>query len=227
MDLYVNQVGTTSRAVLALVQAEGIPLRIREVDLMRGEQRSPDFLALNPNGLVPVLDDDGFVLTEAAAILRYLAQKVGSALYPTDLRERARVDEMLSWFEANLYKDLGYQYVYPQIFPHHARASEATTRGTVEWGRDRTRAWLEVLDRHFLARGHAFLASDELTIADYFGLSILSLGDLVGWDLDPYPNVRVWRERVRADASWAKVDAAFDAFAGSLRGKPFVELAAC
>ena len=56
----------------------------------------PEFLALNPNGSVPVIIDDGFVLWESGAILRYLSEKTGSDLWPSDARERARVDQWLT-----------------------------------------------------------------------------------------------------------------------------------
>src|SRR4051812_17055316 len=124
MDLYVFRAATTSRAVLAFCDAANIDVTVKDVDLMKGEQHQPPFATLNPNGLVPVLVDDGFVLTEASAILRYLANKTRSPLYPDDLRARARVDELLAWFEANFYKDFGFQYVYPSVMPHHARGSD-------------------------------------------------------------------------------------------------------
>jgi len=57
----------------------------------------PEFLALNPNAQVPVLVDDGFVLWESNAIMRYLAEKTGSDLLPADRRERALVDQWLTW----------------------------------------------------------------------------------------------------------------------------------
>ena len=81
MDLYVNQAATTSRAVLAFCDAASIAVEVKDVDIMRGEQHQPAFAALNPNRLVPLLVDDDFVLTEAPAILRYLASKAESPLY--------------------------------------------------------------------------------------------------------------------------------------------------
>jgi glutathione S-transferase len=224
MKLYVNHAATTSRAVLALCKAEKIPVVIQEVDLMKGEHHQPPLCEINPNRMIPVLDDDGFILTEASAILRYLAGKTQSKLYPVEARARARVDELLAWFEANLYRDFGFNYVYPQLFPHHRRSSEEANRVTVEWGRDKTRAWLGVLDRHFLGAKRTWLVDDRLSIADYFGASILSLGELVQCTFDGYPNVRRWYDAVRADASWSEVNVAFEGFAASLRGGDFVGL---
>jgi len=125
MDLYVDPLGTTSRAVLALCRHDNIGLSVHIISLMKGEHHQPPLADLNPNRLVPVLVDGDFVLTESSAILRYLARIHGSSLYPAEPRRAARVDELMAWFESNFYKDFGYQYVYPQLLPHHRRPANA------------------------------------------------------------------------------------------------------
>jgi len=224
MDLYVNHAATTSRAVLAFCDAAGITVEVKDVDIMRGEQHQPAFAALNPNRLVPVLVDDDFVLTEASAILRYLAGKTGAALYPEDLRVRARIDELIAWFEANFQKDFGFQFVYPQFLPHHKRGSDEGTRRTIEWGRDKSRAWLSILDGHFLAGGRRYLVGDTLSIADLLGASILSLGELVGCSFERYPNVHTWYANVGRHPSFERANRTFKGFAASLASQDFVEL---
>jgi glutathione S-transferase len=215
MDLHVFRAATTSRAVLAFCDAANLDVTVKDVDIMQGEHHRFPFSTLNPNRMVPVLVDDGFVLTEASAILRYLANKTHSPLYPDDLRVRAHVDELLAWFEANFYRDFGFQYVYPQIMPHHRRGSDEGTTRTVEWGREQSKKWLAILDRHWLARG-PYLTGDALTIADFFGVSILSLGELVKFPLDEYPNVRRWYDAVTKHPSWMKINAAFAGFVSSV-----------
>jgi glutathione S-transferase len=226
MDLYIDPSATTSRAVLAWCAADNVPITIKPVALLKGEHRQSSFLALNPNGMVPVLVDGDFVLTEATAILTYLAAKTRSALYPTDLISRARVDELLGWFGTNLYKDFGYQYVYPQVIPTHRRATEDANRGTIEWGRAQSKRWLAVLDRHYVGDERNYLVGDRLTIADYYGMSILSLGELVGFSLAGYPNVRRWYRTIGSDPSWAAINTSFLAFVDMVRlsGQTFVEL---
>jgi len=224
VQLYVNQAATTSRAVLAFCRAARIPIRVEDIDIMRGEHHGAAFAALNPNRMVPVLVDDGFVLTEASAILRYLAAKSESPLYPKELRARARVDELIAWFEANFHRDFGHQYVYPQFLPHHARRSDEQTRSTVEWGRDKSRGWLAILDRHFLGGGKRYLVGDALSIADYFGASILSIGEIVGCTFEEYPNVRRWYACITTDPSWIEINGAFAGFVASLDRAGFVGL---
>lgn len=218
MRLYMNDVATTSRAVLAFVAHTDLDVECVSVDLQQGEHFGPAFTAVNPNRLIPVLVDDDFVLTESSAILKYLARKTDSALYPTNLRGQARVDEAMAWFEANLYKDLGFQFVYPALFPHHSRGSEQADAATVAFGRTRALERLAVLDAHTLGDGRAFLTGDRLTIADLHGASILSLGELVGLSLAELPNVEAWYRRVCALPCWHTTHAPFRGFVAAMQG---------
>lgn len=225
MRLYMNEAATTSRAVLAFMRHVDLTAELISIDLMSGEHHQAEFSNLNPNRLVPVLDDEGFVLTESGAILRYLADKTGSPLYPRALQQRARVDEMISWFEANFYKDFGFQLVYPQLFPHHSRGSHEANAATVAWGQAQARMRLEVLDQHTLGDGRRWLTGEELTIADLHGASILSLGELIGVDLTPFPRVQSWYGRVTEIESWQSVNGAFSAFVAQAGQGNFVGLA--
>jgi glutathione S-transferase len=226
MDLYLDPIATTSRAVLALCAAEKLDVTIRPVAVMKGEHRQAAFTALNPNCMVPVLVDDDLVLTEASAILYYLASKTGSALYPKERVARAKVDELIAWFGTNFYKDFGYQFVYPQVIPAHRRATEEANRVTIEWGRGQSKRWLAVLEQHYIGPERSHLVGDRLTIADYYGTSILSLGELIGVSLASYPNVRRWYRTITADASWTSINRDFLGFADMVRinGQSFVVL---
>ena len=93
MRLFISPYSFNARrAVLAALELAA-PVDLVTVDLAKGEQKSKDFLAMNPNGRVPVLDDAGFYLTESHAIMQYLADKTpGQTLYPAELRARADVN---------------------------------------------------------------------------------------------------------------------------------------
>ena len=224
MKLYYHPASTVSRMVMLFAAEEGIALDYEVVDLMSGAHHQPAYKAVNPNALVPVLDDDGFVLTESAAILRYLAGKAGSRAYPADLKARARVDEAIAWFYSNYYKDYAYGMVYPQLFPHHKRATDEAHAATIEWGRKQSLRWLDVLESHFLGHGNAYMCGDTITLADYVGIEMVTLGELVGCTLRDFPNVCAWIGRMKALPHWAEVHAAYEGFKASLAGKEFVAI---
>jgi glutathione S-transferase len=95
--------------------------------------------------MVPVLEDGSFRLTESAAILIYLAEKNGFPEYPQEVALRAKVNEVMFWASFNFYREWGYNLSYPQLFPHNKRPSEEGHKVAVEWGRDKSAFWLQVL----------------------------------------------------------------------------------
>src|SRR5688572_14863420 len=118
MKLYYHPASTTSRPLMLFAAENGIKMDMQVVDLFTGEHYQPPFAeGVNPNRQVPVLEDDGFRLTESATILKYLAVKTKSPLYPEGLKERARVNERIDWINTQLNRDLCYGLVYPQAFP--------------------------------------------------------------------------------------------------------------
>ena len=222
MKLYYHPASTTSRIVQLFATDQGIDLDYQVVDLLSGEHLKPEYAKINPNCLVPVLEDGDFRLTECSAILKYLADKVSSPAYPKDLKARARVHEMMDWFNSNMYKDFGYGVVYPQTFPHHKRPGDAVQSGTLEWGRQKTQAWLRILDRDLIGPDKAYLCGDRITLADYLGAEMVDMGRLIGCSFAAYPNIERWLGHMRALKSWPKVHEVFEGFAASLRGKSYV-----
>src|SRR3954465_14732630 len=98
MKLHYSPFSTNARKPRLAAAILGIDLTLVPIDLGKGEQRRPEFLALNPMGRVPVLEDGGFVLTESNAIMVYLAESTpGQALYPSGLKERTEVNRWLFW----------------------------------------------------------------------------------------------------------------------------------
>jgi glutathione S-transferase len=221
MKLYYHPVSTVSRPVVLFAMDSGIPLQLQVVDLMTGEHRTPAYASINPSMLVPVLEDGDFRLTESSAILKYLADKVGSAAYPKDLQKRARVNEMMDWLNTGFYRDFGYNLVYPQLFPHHKRRSDEAHSGTVEWGKQKAKFWFEVLDQRLLGSRSKYLCGDELTIADYLGAGMISLGELIHCDFSPYPNLARWYAAMKARPNWAKANEVFYGMVGSVKDMKF------
>lgn len=222
MKLYFHPASTTSRIVQMFAMDQGIDLDYQVVDLFTGEQLKPEYASINPNCLVPVLEDGDFRLTESSAIVKYLADKTDSPAYPKDLKQRARVNEMMDWFNSNIYKDFGYGVIYPQTFPHHKRSSEAVQAGTLEWGKQKTQSWLKILDEKLIGPDKKFLCGDSITLADYMGAEMIALGGVVGCNYAPYPNIQRWLGNMKALKHWPKVHEAIEGFAASLKDKPFV-----
>jgi len=219
MKLYTHPVSTACRPVMQFIADNNIPCDMEVVDILKGAHYEPAYSSKNPNRLVPMLEDGDFRLTESAAILRYLAEKTNSPAYPKDLKQRARVNEAMDWFNSNFYKDFGYGLVYPQLFPHHKRPDEKTHAGTIAWGQERSKAWLQVLNDHWLAGGKKYICGDQITIADYLGSAIMSIGELIHCDLKKYPNVQRWIDNVKKQPNYEKVNsAAFNGFRDSTKG---------
>src|SRR4029077_3099004 len=132
MKLYMHPVSMTSRPVRLFIADNKIDCEEGIVDLMTGAQQKEPLSSLNPNCPVPMLVDGDLKLTESSAILKYLADKIGSPGHPKDLKARAKGDEMMDWSNNNFYRDLGYGFCYPQLFPHHRRRSDEAQQATLE-----------------------------------------------------------------------------------------------
>ena len=222
MKLYYHPISTTSRPILLFAAENGISLDMQVVDLFTGEHVKPAYEAINPNRLVPALDDGGFRLTECSTILKYLADKTDSPQYPKTLQARARVNERMDWINTQLCRELCYGVVYPQIFPFHKRRSDEAQAAQLEWGRERAQGWLKVLNDHIIGPGGTYLCGDTITIADYFAASYVALGELTGSDFSAYPNVKGWLGRMKSLRSWKEVFAVVYGFGKTLDTKSMI-----
>lgn len=208
MKLYYDPVSTTSRPILLFAADERIAMQYEVVDLMSGAHLSPPFRAVNASQQVPVLEDGDFVLTESSAILKYLADKTGSAAYPKDVQARARVNERMDWLNTGFYRDFGYGVVYPQIFPNYKREDPAVQAAHLAWGSEKSRRWLGILDQHIIGLNE-YLCGDQLTLADYLGIGMITLGDVTRFDYSEWKNVSRWIATIKARAHWNQVHEAF------------------
>lgn len=222
MKIYYHPVSTTSRPLMLFAAESGLDIDFQVVDLFTGEHFQPAYAVINPNCQVPMLEDGDFRLTESSAILKYLADKTGSPAYPADLRQRARVNERMDWFNTGLYRDLGYGLVYPQVLPNYKRPDDTLQAGTLAWGREKSKGWLKILDENLIGPRNAYLCGDHVTIADYLGAAYLTLGEVIRVDYSAYPNVSRWLRNMKARPSWPKVNEAFYAyFVAPFKDSPF------
>jgi glutathione S-transferase len=217
----MHPVSMTSRPVRLFIAESGIEVDEQLVDLMAGEHYEEPFTAINPNRLVPVLEDGDFRLTESSAILKYLADKIDSPAYPKGLRERAKVNEIMDWFNTNFYRDYAYGWIYPQLFPHHRRPTEEAHRATIAWGKERAKGWLRILNDHWLGQGKRYLCGERITIADHFGVCLLTLGEVIRVDFSAYPDIQRWLADMKRLPSWPEVNEALYGFAEAVKDQKF------
>ena len=167
-----------------------LPYELRVLDLSAGEQKRPDFLAINPNGRIPAIvdhDADDFAVFESGAILIYLAEKTGR-LMPQDAKGRSRVLQWLMFQMGGVGPMMGQANVFYRYFPE--KIQPAIDRYQAEG-----RRLFEVLDGH-LAR-HEWLAGDY-SIADIANWAWVRTHRWSGISIDGLPHLRRWRDAIRA-----------------------------
>jgi glutathione S-transferase len=224
MKLYMHAVSTACRPVRLLIAENGIACDEETVDILSRAHYQEPYASLNPNRMVPLLEDGDFRLTEASAMMKYLADKYDLPAYPKDLKKRAKVNEMMDWLNTQFYRDFGYGLVYPQIFPGHKRRSDEAHAGAIAWGQRGAKNWLQILNDYWIGPNKPYLCGNDITIADYFGAGLVSIGELIDCDLSAYPNVKRWLGNVKKLKSWNEVNEVFNGFTAANKGKEFVRV---
>lgn len=214
--LYAEPAATTCRPVLLFLADAKMPIEVVHVDLFQGGHRSPDFTRLNPNQAVPVLDDDGFLLNECSAILKYLADKVGSPAYPADLQARARVNATMDWFNTGLMRTLCYGLVYCRILPEYTLPEPALSQ-YIAFSQPRAEKNLTVLDG--MIGSNRYVCGNDITLADYLGVAMITLAELVDFDFSRWPNITRWLATMKARPTFDEVHCAFYGWLSALRAQ--------
>lgn len=188
------------RRVLALVKHLGIEAQSVEKDLMAGEMKRPDYVALNPNMKAPTLVDGDLVLWEASAIMAHLCIKAGSDMWPADRpSEQVEVLRWLSWNDCH-WADA----VSPYYFEHVVKPTFNIGKPdcAVLEGKDRTlRKYAQVLDGHL--EGRSYAACDRLTIADFQLASMATYWRESQMPLAPFTNITRWIDGLMRIPAWA------------------------
>ena len=179
--------------VRLLLAQLSLPYDEVHVDVLKGEARTPEFLARNPEGRTPVLEiADGQFLPESNAILLYLAE--GTPFLPAGRLERARVNQWL-FFE---------QYSHePNLATSRFWMLTGRTAGREAFLADKRERglWaLGVMERHL--SGQEFFAAGRYTVADIALFAYTQVAPEGGFALEPFPAVRAWLDRVRAQPGW-------------------------
>ena len=157
-----------------------------------GKTKSPEYLAMNPNSLVPVIEEDGFVLYESNAIVRYLAARdSGGKLWPEDLRKRADVDRWMEWQSSSFtpaMRDAFWQLVRT---PEDKRDPAA-----VEKSRAESERLAGILDAHLT--NHRYLTENGFTAADIVVGCATHRWLLLPVKREPRPNLQRWYDEIKS-----------------------------
>jgi glutathione S-transferase len=187
MKLYDLELSGNSYRVRLLLSLLGLKHETVAMNLMKGEQREPWFLKLNPRGQVPTLDDDGTVVWDSMAILVYLARKYGGEKWlPLDAKEMAEVMQWLAVMENETLYGLGKARVICKF----------KLPGSLEDAQLLGRKGLDVLEQRLAA--HQWLALERVTIADIGCFPYVALASEGEIHLDAYPSVRSWIDRIKS-----------------------------
>jgi glutathione S-transferase len=220
--LYHDPTSEPSRAVHWFCLAAEIPIAIEYVWLTRSEHRSAKLLAVNPRHQVPALAHDEFHLSEATAIMSYLAEVAGcrDRWFGDSARARAYIDMLLSWYHTNLRLEVTVQYFLPVLLvpayfgrPHTEPQEVARIRAE----------FAETLSQlnDFLSEG-PFLAGESATVPD-----LLFAAELFALDIDPqrdtylnaHPHVVAWLERMRTVSGYDAAHVAWNHVAPMITAK--------
>jgi glutathione S-transferase len=190
--------GNSYKVRMALVQL-GIPYRLVEVDILRGESRTPEFLGKNPNGQVPLLEvAPNRYLAESNAILWYVA--VGSPLAPEDRIDRADALQWMFFEQHSLEPNIGAAYFWLTLVKG---GRELQQHALEDWMEEGYRS-LRVMENHL--KHHAYFAAGRYTVADIALYAYTHLAHECGYDLTAFPEVRAWLGRVAAQPGHIRME---------------------
>lgn len=190
IKLYGAMASRAHRVVWMLKEL-GVPFMHIPTHFMDGSTRTPEYLAVNPNGRVPALDDDGFILFESLAINLYLAKKYSSDLSLRDLREEALATQWSFWVVTEVEKPLLFASANRALFAPEGRDEEQALMAIAKLDRP-----LKVLDAHLAKQRSrpSYLLGDRFTVADLNIATVMDLAPQCGIALDAWPSVKAWHE---------------------------------
>ncbi|MFM1979590.1 MAG: hypothetical protein RLZ68_855 [Pseudomonadota bacterium] len=193
IDLYTAATPNGHKVSIALEEL-ALPYTLQVLDLSKGEQKLPDFLAINPNGRIPAIvdraetpDEEDFAVFESGACLIYLAEKTGR-LMPTDVKGRFRVLQWLMFQMGGIGPMMGQANVFYRYFPEKLQPAIDRYQGE-------SKRLFRVMDGHL--KDHEYLAGDY-SIADIANWAWVRTHRWSGVEVDDLPHLQRWLAAIRA-----------------------------
>lgn len=202
MRLYFHPFSSNARRAVMTAYALNAPVELKLVELPKGEHHSPEFLAKNPNGVVPVLEDGDFVLWESCAIMQYLADITpGQTLYPQAAQARADVNRWLFWSAHHWSPTIGV-FTWERVIKPMIQPGSTPDAKELEEAETELTKLAKVLDAHLSK--HPWLANDAYSLADLAVASPLMYMNMAQVPLQTYAHIQAWFERIKTMDAWKK-----------------------
>lgn len=204
MNFYTVNGSPNCRKVHAVINYLGLNVNIIELDLFAGDLEKPEFHALNPNGMVPVLEDGDLKLWESNAITQYLAARApDSSLYPDDAGIRADIHRWQNWEECHFNRACG-SYLFENVLKPLLKMGEADPAALKE-AEQNFKRFARILDEQLAARD--FILGDDVTLADFSVGAMMVYADAAGIPVTSFKNISAWTKRMETIRAWAEVPA--------------------
>lgn len=205
MKLHTFPPSPNSRKIELVAHTLGLPLEIVAVDLLKGDHRKPDFLALNPNGKIPVLVDGAKVLWESSAIMIHIAEKKPNALWPSVAGARIDILRWLFWDAAQWQPTLGVFLFQNLVKPMLGQGEP--DEAVLAFGRENFARYAAVLDGHLT--GREWIAAEGPTLADFAIGSALQYAPQAKIPLEAHGHIGRWFARLAALPAWGATQPKF------------------
>ena len=191
--------GKKSRAIRCMWVLEELKLlyEFEPVDFNNGENRTPEYLALNPAGKVPTMVMGDLVLTESMAINLYLANKFSSPLLPTNPEQLAQVHRWTLWAVTEV------EFYVTLVVREMKRGDKADPQRNKE-NMELAMKTVAVLESHLESSGD-YLLGDEFTLADLNTVTVVGFLPMIGASLEAFPKTVAWMERCHSRPAWIKL----------------------
>ena len=209
IKVYGLAMSTCTKRVLTTLKEKQVEYELVEIDFMNQEHKSEKYLEKQPFGMIPYLDDDGFIVYESRAICRYLEAKFkdqGTQLVPKDAKELALFEQGAS-IETSYFDTFASPIAFEKVFKAWkglGEADEVTVKALV----DKANQYLDVYEK--ILSKQEYIGGNTFTLADIYHLpygSMLFLPNVgYGSLIEDRPHVKAWWDKITSRSSWQQVN---------------------
>ena len=199
LKIYGGNLSSFCNKVRLVANAIGLEYEYKKINFKEREHKAPDFLKMHPAGKIPIIDDDGFFVFESNAIIKYLAEKNNSSLYPKELKQKTQVDQWIDFCSFHVGNAMD-KILFNKVFA--PRIKVTIDERAIQDGYMFLNRYLPVIEEQIGRDG--FLVGKKMTLADVNCLAILDPCEIADVDLSAYNNIVQWREDLKKQDFYTK-----------------------